>query len=367
MVRSRLAMSRSFRFAAAAAVLALTAFLTACGGSKSTDAVSLLKQTFAPGHSVKSGKLTVGLTLDTKGLRSLPGPVLVSVTGPFQTHGKGKVPSFDLSLAIIGKSTNFQAGLLSTSDKAYLKLHGTTFQLGGPQFASLQRAFSSGKPNQPSLGDLGIKPLAWLHNPRRVGTQKVGGVDTYHVTAQVDVPRFLQDVNRAIAKAARLGSQATSAIPPSFSPSTIDAIRRSVRSASFDLWTGKDDRRLRRLTVRLGILVPKALQAKAGGLQSGQVAFGLAFTDRDKPQDIRAPANARPYSDLQALLGGTALGGSGTAPSGGSGGGGATTTPTQPSSGSGGSGSTGSPYFDCIAKAGNDVAKMQQCASLAGR
>jgi len=356
-------MSRSFRFATAAAVLALTGGLSACGSSKPTDAVSLLKQTFASGHSVNSGKLTVGLTLDTKGLKALAGPVLVSLNGPFQTHGQHTVPSFDLALAIISTGTNFQAGLLSTGDKAYLKLRGTSFTLGGPQFSALQRAFAGGNSKSPSLGDLGVQPLAWLHNPRKVGTEKIAGVDTYHVTADVDVPRFLQDVNRAIAKAAKLGSQATGKIPPSFSASTVDAIRRSVQSATFDLWTGKSDRALRRLTVKLGIAVPKSLQAKAGGLKSGQIAFGLAITDRNKPETIKAPANARPYSDLQALLGGTALGGSGNSGGSGSSGGRTATTPSTPSSGGG---STGSPYFDCLAKAGTDIAKAQQCQSLAG-
>ena len=352
-------MSRSFRFAAAAALAAVAALaLSACGGSKPTDPVSLLKQTFSPGHSVKSGKLTVGVTLDTKGLKSLKGPVLISLTGPFQTRGSGQVPAFDVKLAIITSGANITAGLVSTGDKGYVRLGKDTFALGPQQMASLRQAFGGGKKGT-SLSSLGIKPLDWLSNPRKVGEEKVAGVDTYHVTAQVDVAKFLDDVNKAITEAAKLGSQASSRIPPSISPAVRAAISQSVKSATFDLWTGKDDRQLRRLTVRLGIAVPQALQSRAGGLQTGTLNFGVAFAERNKPQTIKTPANARPYSDLAALQGGGATAGTG----------GATTTPAPAPSASTGTAATGpdAAYYSCMAKAGNDVAKMQQCAALVGK
>src|SRR4051794_32270635 len=69
MVRSRDSMTRSFRFATVAVVLALTtAFAAGCGGSSSTDANDLLKETFAGGHTVKSGNLSVALGLKANGL-----------------------------------------------------------------------------------------------------------------------------------------------------------------------------------------------------------------------------------------------------------------------------------------------------------
>jgi hypothetical protein len=88
------------------------------------------------------------------------------------------------------------------------------------------------------------------------------------------------------------------------------------------------------------------------------VSYSIDFSNVGKPQTIKAPANAKPLSDLTSQLGG--LGGvlGGTSGSGTSGSG----------SGSGTSGPSSAAlqkYSQCLQKANpNKPAELQKCAAL---
>ncbi|MDX6666318.1 MAG: hypothetical protein QOG68_2524 [Solirubrobacteraceae bacterium] len=359
-------MLRRFRFAAALALIVSSAGLAACGSSgsgSSTDANALLKATFGPDHSVKSGKLALALALDAKGLKNINGPIALKLDGPFQTEGKGRLPKLDLSLSLSGSGTSFSAGAVSTGDRGWLKLQGTTFLVDAPTFAQFKQGYESAanKPSSssgPTFRSLGIDPLHWLKNPKVAGTEQAGGVDSYRISAGVDVSAFLDDVSTLLGKAGQV--QSTTKIPSSLSAVQRTAIEASVKNASIDVWTGKDDKTLRRIRLAVGIDVPQAIRSAAAGLSTGTLTFDLTINDLNQAQTITAPANARPFSDLRALISGQTAGATGqtttpttTTP--------ATTTPPAPSAGS------SSKYLTCLTKAGSDVAKIQQCAALAGQ
>lgn len=345
-------MPRSIRFAALAAVLALTG----CGGGPS-GAQDLLKSTFGGGHSVKSGNIALSLDFTSKGLKSVKGPLAIKLNGPFQSVGKGKLPKFDLSLALDSGGSSFSAGAVSTGDKGWLKLQGTTFAITPQLFQQFKAAYEHATGKSKSGGvtfkSLGIDPMSWLKDPRTVGTESVGGAETYHIAAGVDVAKFLDDLNAVLSKASALGGATGTTLPSKLTPQQRQDIANSVKSASLDVWTGKADKTLRRLSLKIAIDVPPAIRARAGGLRTGNLSFDLTIADLNQPQTITPPKNARPLSDLQQLL---AAGGGGSA------------NPAAPSaSGSSGSGSGTSQYMTCVAKAGNDVAKLQQCAGLVGQ
>jgi hypothetical protein len=119
-----------------------------------------------------------------------------------------------------------------------------------------------------------------------------------------------------------------------------------VRSASVDVFTGKDDKLLRRLDVRVGL-------QKSGRVQGGQLRFQLQLDALNQGQDIKAPTSAKPLSELLSSLQGGVLPGST--------GNGASPTPNQsypPRT------AEGQQYMDCLQKAGDDVGKLQRCAAL---
>jgi hypothetical protein len=348
-------------------LLVLPALTAGCGSSGGGDAstATLLKDTFSGGKAVKSGKLDVSLGFEAQGLPSLTGPVAFKLAGPFASEGAGKLPKFDFDLDIAAGGQTINAGAISLGDSGYLKFGGKAYTVDKALFDQFRTGYeksqqsAKGKDAGPSFKALGVSPSAWLKGARKVGKAQVGGTSTFHITAGVDVPRFLADVNRLLAKAKNLGGASTQGVPQGISPAVQTTIERSVKHAQVDVYTGEDDHALRRLTLSVSLVVPKDAQKTAGGLKSGELRFDLTIADLNNDQTIRAPSGARPLSELQnalaALQGGGATGTT-TTPQ---------TTPT-PTPGTTTPPSAGAPsqYLDCVQKAGTDIAKVQKCAAL---
>jgi hypothetical protein len=343
-----------------ALVVALAgALLAGCGsGGGHADVQALLSQTFGPDKPVHSGRLDLRLEVDAQGLQSFQGPLAIHLAGPFQSQGTGKVPKFDFDVAFATGGSTLRAGAISTGDKGYLTLQNRAYQLSDQLFKRLQQsrkaALPAGQAKQqaPTLQALGIDPRRWLRNARRVGEEDAGGVRTVHLAAGIDVPRFLADVNTLLGKAGRLGvTGATNGVPSSLTAAQRDKIARSIQDAKVDVWTGKDDRALRRLAIDVRFDVPADVRAKGTPAQKGRVRFELGIADLNKPQAVGPPANPRPLSELTAALQ-QALGS-------------AQASGSQAGGSSAGSGAAS--YDQCVAAAGADLAKEQQCAALLGR
>ena len=74
---------------------------------------------------------------------------------------------------------------------------------------------------------------------------------------------------------------------------------------TFDVWVGKDDDVIRRITAELDFNVPEDARARYGGVESGEVSFRLELADvgGDQAQRIRVPREARPIHELLDRLG----------------------------------------------------------------
>lgn len=353
-------MSSPRRIFVALSALAAIAGLTACGSSSSDvgSAQQVLKQTFGPNKPLKSGKLALQVQFNSQGLTGIGGPINLSLTGPFQSHGGKTLPSFDFDLVLGIAGASFNAGAVSTGTTGYVKLEGTTYRLSDGFFSSFEKGYeqavskSGAKTSSGiSLQSLGVDPRRWLRSPSKVGTEKVGGADTTHVTAQVDVPKLLTDVDTLLSKADKLGPASAVGVPLTLSAKTRAAIEQAVKSATLDVWSAVSDGAMRRLLVKVGFVVPKAVRSSIGGLQQGNLSVNLQFSDVNKGQKIAAPAAAHPMSELtntiKQLFGGL-LGRVGTRKS---------------SSGSG-TAAPNSKYLSCLTAAGSDITKVQACANL---
>ena len=216
----------------------------------------------------------------------------------------------------------------------------------------------------PTLGALGIDPQKWLRNPRNGGEAKVGDTDTIKLTGEVDVGKLLDDVNKTLAQASKLGTTPAGEVPQELTADQRRQIGEALRNLKVEVYTGKEDKVLRRLLVSGDVVIAEA-DRKSAGLDSAGIVFDLGLTDLNEDQQFPEPKNAKPLEELLAGLGeGLGLGGLGAdPPAGGS------------DSGSGGSGSgsgSGSgaesgglqEYSDCLTAAGTDLAKAQECAKL---
>jgi hypothetical protein len=352
--------ARSLQPILLALVAALALAVGACGGggdeaSSDTDVNTLLKDTFKGNKDVKSGKLNLALKVDAKGAQGVNGPVTLSLSGPFQSQGKQKLPKFDIDFAFEGAGQSIKAGLTSTGAKGFVNFQGTDYAVSNQVFqqfkAGYEEAQKNGKSKQSqSLSSLGLDPRQWLTNPKNEGDAKVGDDDTIKITGGIDVNKLLDDVNNALRKVKQLGAQGTQNLPNQLTAAQRKQVVDSVKNPKVEIYTGKEDKILRRMVVSLGIVDPK------GSSGSANINFDLSISDLNEDQKISEPSGAKPFDQLLSKFGGLGLGGLGS---------------------TGGTGSTGSTggtsgannqklekYSKCVTDAGNDVTKARACQKL---
>jgi hypothetical protein len=344
--------------------LATAAMVAACGsssGSGSASAQQLLQDTFGGHHPVKSGVLTFGLTLTPSGSSTLNSPVSLTVHGPFQSRGPGKLPESNFTIALNALGRRGQMGLISTGTSGYIIVDGNAYKLPAAAFSKLASSFSSvgASGSGGGISKLGIHPLQWVTDPSIVGTTTIGGTSTTHIRAGINVAALLDGVNKLLHTASSTG--AGSRIPRSISAATRQKIAREVQHPTIDVWTGSSDHTLRRFSLSLGFPVTGQTSALLGGLHSAGFGLTLQYVDLNQPQTISAPTNVKPFKLFDRKLRGIVrqlegVTGSGSLGSLGSG--------TSGSSAAGSTRSGVSKYAKCIQNAHRDVTKMQKCAGL---
>jgi hypothetical protein len=342
-------MLRTPRTLVVLALAALCALLAACGGGGSANPNDTIKKAFAT--PIKSAKVDVEIELDLNGVKQVKGPVKLSITGPF-VSGQGKtLPKLDFDIAGSASGQSFNAGFISTGTNAYVSFQGQAYELGTATVGQINQQIraAAAKKNKGGLGQLGIHPSSWLTGTKDEGTSNIDGVQTDHVSAAVDVGKFLDDLNTLIQKAGSTlgGSSPTSAL----TPQEKQQIEQILGSPRFDVYVGKADHVLRRLSAHISFKIPKADQSQLSGLTDGTLSFSVEFSNVGQPQSITAPTSAKPLSDLTSKLGGLSgvIGGA-----------------TGSSSAGGGTASAGSTadklakYSQCLQKA--DPSKPRQIA-----
>lgn len=332
--------------AATACALAVAACGSSSSGSSSGNPQSLLAQTFSSRHNVKSGVLGFSLSVNPSGSSTLTTPLVLSLQGPFQSRGTGQLPASDFNVGISALGHTGSLGIISTGTHGYVSMQGTAYQLPNSDFQRLESSFSSvGSSGRSSgLAGLGIDPQRWLTDPKVVGTETMGGAQTTHIRSGVNVSALLADLNTFLAKTAK-STSGSSSIPTSIPASTRQQIASAVRNARVDIWTGSQDKTLRKLSLALTIPVSGQTSTALGGMSSAGVGLSLRYSDLNQPQTISAPSKVRPYGEFQSRLRSAlaGLGGLG---------------------GSAGTTSGADKYSQCMQQAGQDAAKMQKCTPL---
>jgi hypothetical protein len=336
------------------ALALVAALLAACGGKSTGDVTNTLDKAFST--PIKSARIDLEVTLNLDGVKDVKGPVKLSVQGPYETGANQTIPKTDWDIAASASGQNFTAGFISTGDNAWVGFQGQNYEVGKQAVARVNQQIkqAAGQNKNKGLSDFGIDPRNWLKDAKDEGSENVAGTDTNHVSAALDVGRFLDDLNQIVQKAG--GTTSTAA---RITPEQKKQIQDVVKSPRFDVYVGKSDNVIRRLSADLSFNVPSDKQTQLGGLRSGTLSFSIEFDNVGKPQTIAAPTSARPLSELTSQLGGlgSILGGGSSNGSSGSG-----------SSGSGSSGPSAAAlqaYSECLQKADpSKPAELQKCAKL---
>lgn len=252
-------------------------------------------------------------TLSATGSGTTTKPLSVRLTGPFQSEGSGKLPSFALELDLNAGGHGLSAGARATGSALYVQLAGTWFSTPSSTYKAIEEGFAQASRQastskvRSTFSSLGIDPGRWLSNPSRLGSATVGGAATVHLTADVNIPAFLADVSKLSQAGSALGLASPVLGAGAISPSVIDELAKSIHSARVDVYTGQSDHLLRRLEVSATVAATSQTRSLLGGLSSAQVTVRLEFSELNQPQTIAPPPNPQSPSQLlpalQQLLG----------------------------------------------------------------
>lgn len=303
--------------------------MAGCGSSE--DPNEVIARAFTEPHRYDSGRLDAKVSLSGGGLTGETGGLKLALQGPWTTNGKGKVPSFamDTELGLGGRDVRVR--LISNGKSAWVDFSGLTYELPKSVFDGFASAYTGAAAGREGgaglLQRIGFNPVDWIESPELVGDEKVGGAETVHVKAKVDVGKLASDLSSVLEAANSAGGGLLSV--PGLTDRAKAQLGGAVQTADFDLWAGKDDGELRKVTVTvrtrsLGPLPPLA------------VDFSVELDSLNEPQQIEIPKNAQSFGGIAGLLAGVAgLGG-------------------------GGEGSANSAYSECVSKA-KDADAVAKC------
>jgi len=254
----------------------LAALLFGCGGGGPQSANELLAETSANLGKIKSGDLALELIFSTKdGERAG-----FNLEGPFQLRS-GSLPEAQLDYTQIAGDQTATQTFIMTGDKAYVRMGGATFEL--PARAAGQVRSTLG-----ATGGLGVIDLrGWVQDPELAAGEEVGGAETDRITGRLNVATV---VTGLVAIASQFGG--TTRLTP-LEGKSAEQVEQAVETATIDVWTGKEDRLLRKLEITIEFS-PAAEQLKS--LVGAAVHFTLGISNPNETVTIEKPTNVQPYS-----------------------------------------------------------------------
>lgn len=323
------------RLGVIALAVAAATLIAACGGSgrhrpaaARVTPVTLLDQTVGAARTVDSGQIDLTLDVALRGVKQLGAkPITLEISGPFARASHGSV-STALAIALTAAQSHVAAGLDIVRGVTYLGLGGQFYELGGGHGTKPGEGSTGVTGATGPLGAPGLNLSSWLISPRLVGTAEVGGVETEHLHASVDVPKALQDLYARLSpelgdsgasgasgatggpgvtgdsgatgdSVATGDSGATGVSGASFSlDAVLPLLESAINSATVDIYTGVSDHVVRRAHLAVAFTVPAIAAGALGGATGGRLDLDATLTDVGKPQSIVAPPDAQPASKL---------------------------------------------------------------------
>ncbi|MDQ3822595.1 MAG: hypothetical protein M3321_05080 [Actinomycetota bacterium] len=269
------------------ALLAACALVAGCAGG-GPDAEEVLSETAAKLGELRSGTLHLDLRVEPRG--GTGGEEFgFALDGPFSLGGSGPLPVADVEYTQTVGDESATVGIVSTGRNAYIRVVGRTYEMP-PEQAQQLRAAAGGLEASRGLGRFAIDQ--WIEDPEVDDGGEVGGAETDRVQADLDVVAAVRDL---LALARQLGQDV-----PRLADRDAERLAESVRSSRFEVYTGKDDRLLRRLEIEVdfGLDVPRELREALGSLVGARILFELGVDDPNRPVRVAEPEDALPASEL---------------------------------------------------------------------
>lgn len=264
-----------------AALLATLVVSSGCGGENARDA---LAETAERMGEIRSGTLLLRVEVTSAGERAG-----FAIDGPFALADDAEsLPVADVTVTRFAGEDEASTRIISTGEEAFVQIGEATYELPPEQAEEL------GGAGAPLAADTGLGVLEigdWFRDPElHEDDVKIGGDATDRIASSLDVVAALNDLLAVSAGTA--GGRA-----PTLAGKSADQVRNAVERATVEVFTGSDDRLLRRLLIdaRFDAALPPKLRGALGDVPAARFRLALTIVDPNEEIRAKAPANAQPF------------------------------------------------------------------------
>jgi hypothetical protein len=263
--------------ASIAAIGALAALLSGCGGGDGTDTPPIKPEVLldsAAAHPVRSADLEGEARLTLEGSSLLSEPVRLRIAGPYVSGEGVRIPSFDwkFNVNVVGFAVGGK--LVSTGQNVFVSPFGDNYEIGRDVVAAVnQQVASTDVPARDLFGAA-----------RNEGSEEVNGVETQHVSAEVQ------------------GKRVSAALRPLRDALGLTHLPAPV--GRIGAWIGVDDRTVHKLSLDVDFGFAPADRPKLGGAQGGNLQAEVVLGEINEPQSVHIPGGGgyKPIRDLFLTL-----------------------------------------------------------------
>ena len=270
---------------AGGATLAL--LLSACARPSAQE---VLADTAANLGRIDSGVLGMRMMVESTG--QLAGEMGFELEGPFALPvGDETLPVAQFRYAQTAGPESAEAMFISTGDQAFVEIEGQAYELPADELAEQPAA----APAAAAAGLGSLRLNEWIREPELSDGGEVGGADTWKVTADLNAGEAIPDLMKLS------GSLGSTGFLAAFEGAGAEQLEEAVESSSIEVYTGKDDRLLRRMVmdIRLGLShLAEDLGEAITDLAAVHLRFEVEVSDVGRQVSVEAPADALPISEL---------------------------------------------------------------------
>jgi hypothetical protein len=292
-----------------AALVALTALLSACGGGSSEDSPEKVIEQ-ATFEGVESGEIDVALNVKSEGKEG--GDMKVALSGPFQSTGMKSLPELGLTATANGEADgekiDFEGGLTVLNDRAYVGYDGNQYEVDPTTFGFIKSGFE--KSEQEGEGEskgaeanacqkaaTSLDLSEFVDNLENEGGEEVDGVKTTKLSGDLN-PQKAVDAAIKLAETPACSSELEAAgpLPLGQLEKYEGKFTEAIKTAHADIYVGDDDHIVRKVVADLTI------EPKGSG-EKTETSLEVTLSKVNEKVAIKAPADAKPLTDLFGELG----------------------------------------------------------------
>jgi hypothetical protein len=200
---------------------------------------------------------------------------VLETSGVFEDRGAREMPVVDIEVNVDAESADLdlEGGFGTTGDKAWFTRGDSAYAVPQDAWDKIVEARESGAGATQDSPQLNLEPSGWLRKVSSEGGGEVDGVETTHLSAEVDAAAAIAQIAQAMSDAGQLGASPL--------PDAAQRLGGMLSDAELEVWVGKDEI-IRRLTFELA--------GKGDANRPVDMDLRFELSGVNEPQVVSAPA-----------------------------------------------------------------------------